>query len=645
MNLYIAEKPSLARAIVDVLPKPHKKENGFIRVGNGDCVSWCIGHLLEQVEPDAYDPKYKQWRLEHLPIVPENWQLRPKSKTKSQLAVLKKLLKEADLLIHAGDPDREGQLLVDQVFAYHRVPKAKLKAVKRCLISDMNPAAVKRAIDQLRDNKEFTPLSTSALARTRADWLYGINLTRAYTTQGRKVGYNGVLSVGRVQTPILGLVVRRDQEIESFISKPFYDVRAHLETTNAETFTAKWQPSEACQPYMDEDGRVLVKKLAENVVQRITDKPGIVKSVDEKLRKQAPPLPFNLSALQIEAARLYGLSAKQVLDLCQTLYEKHKLITYPRSDSRHLPTEHFKRASKVISAISHNADKFTSVIKDADCQLKSGAWNDKKVDAHHAIIPTEKQASLSSLNDQEKKIYNLISRQYLYQFYPNHEYFDTRVDVLIEGGLFVCYSKRTKHVGWKSLYSVLTENTAKSNIGVGSEDEISLPPLAAGDKIHCVRGQLLERKTQPPKHFTDATLLSAMTGIARFVKDPKIRKVLRETDGLGTEATRASIIELLFKRGYLKRDKKLIRSTPAGVGLIESLPDIATNPDMTAEWESMLNEICKKTISYDVFMKPLTQTISELIDQSKSSLPTALRGVKTSKSSIKNRYRKKKSAT
>jgi DNA topoisomerase-3 len=214
MKLYIAEKPSLGRAIAEALPKPHRKGDGCIYVGNGDCVSWCVGHLLEQAEPDAYDPQFKQWRLEHLPIVPETWQLKPKANSRKQLAVLRKLVKDADELVHAGDPDREGQLLVDQVIDYLKVRGPKRDSIQRCLINDLNTAAVTRALGQQRDNKEFIPLSTSALARSRADWLYGINMTRAYTLMGRKVGYPGVLSVGRVQTPVLGLVVRRDEEIE-----------------------------------------------------------------------------------------------------------------------------------------------------------------------------------------------------------------------------------------------------------------------------------------------------------------------------------------------------------------------------------------------------------------------------------------------
>ena len=675
MILYIAEKPSLARAIADVLPKPHKKENGFIRVGNGDCVSWCVGHLLEHVEPDAYDSKYKQWRLEHLPIFPEKWKLKPKSKTKSQLSILKKLVAEADQLIHAGDPDREGQLLVDQVIAYQRVPKRKINTLKRCLISDLNPSAVKRAINQLRDNKDFAPLSTSALARTRADWLFGINLTRAYTVQGRKVGYDGVLSVGRVQTPILGIVVRRDQEIESFVSNPFSDVRAHLQTLSlrspskhsadsqadspanspangaegdkASTFFAKWIPSEACQPYMDSEGRVLVKKLAENVVNRITNQSATVTKVEEKLKKQAPPLPYNLSSLQIDAARRYGMSAKQVLDHCQTLYERYKLITYPRSDSRYLPLEHFKRANKVISAVSHNSKKLLSAANEANECLKSLAWNDKKVEAHHAIIPTEKQTNLSSLSAQEMKIYELIARQYLYQFYPIHEYFDTRLEVNIEGGLFSANDKRVKIAGWKVLSgsSLASDNTVKletslatSHNNDASSSQGTLPALKKGDKLHCTQGELLEKATQPPKHFTDASLLAAMTGISRFVKDPSVKKILRETDGLGTEATRANIIELLFKRGYLKRDKKTILATPTGKGLIESLPEKVTMPDMTAEWEAKLNAICSRESSYDTFMEPLTLSIQSLVEQSKVTLPTALSGVK----SVKPMFRKKR---
>ncbi|MGI2131593.1 DNA topoisomerase III [Shewanella baltica] len=664
MILYIAEKPSLGRAIADVLPKPHKKGDGFIEAANGDCVSWCVGHLLEQAEPDAYNPEFKSWKFEHLPIVPDKWQLKPKAATRSQLTVLKRLVKQANTLVNAGDPDREGQLLVDEVIAYLGVTGDKLHQTQRLLISDLNPQAVKRALTQLRSNREFIPLSTSALARSRADWLYGMNMTRAYTIQGKKVGYQGVLSVGRVQTPLLGLVVRRDEEIANFQSKPFYEVLAHLATEKQETFSAKWQPSEACQPYMDEEGRVLARGLAQNVVSRISDKPALVTQLVAKDKKQNPPLPYSLSALQIDAAKRFGMSAKDVLDTCQSLYERHKLITYPRSDSRYLPVEQHNLAPSVLKAISDGATELLQGADAPDPRLKSKAWDDKKVDAHHAIVPTEKTANLSSLSQRERQLYLHVARQYLAQFYPAYCYSETTVQVTIEGGLFNTKARQDKSLGWKQLFARQEPHGSKASgnksmeESAGKDDEENdefigqLPPLKLGQALHCTRGELLEKNTQPPKAFTDATLLGAMTGISRYVTDPEIRKILKETDGLGTEATRAGIIELLFKRGFLQRLGKSIVSTDVGKGLINSLPASATTPDMTALWEASLNGICHKETSYQAFMQPLLGTLSTLIQNAGAQLPTALNGLKGqgyrktagNKSGYRKSYSKKSSS-
>ncbi|MGL4639189.1 MAG: DNA topoisomerase III [Shewanella sp.] len=639
MILYIAEKPSLGRAIADVLPRPHKKGEGFIQAANGDCVSWCVGHLLEQAPPDAYHPDYKSWKFEHLPIVPDKWQLQPKAATRSQLSVLKKLVKQATTLVNAGDPDREGQLLVDEVIAYLGVTGDKLHQIQRLLISDLNPQAVKRALSQQRSNREFIPLSTCALARSRADWLYGMNMTRAYTIQGQKVGYQGVLSVGRVQTPLLGLVVRRDEDIANFQSKPFYEVLAHLTTQQQEGFSAKWQPSDACLPYMDADGRVLAKGLAQNVVNRITDQPARVTQLTSKDKQQAAPLPYSLSALQIDAAKRFGMSAKEVLDTCQSLYERHKLITYPRSDSRYLPLEQHSLAPLVLKAISQGASELIQGIDMPDPRLKSKAWDDKKVDAHHAIIPTEKPAQLSSLSGREKQLYLHIARQYVAQFYPAYCYRETAVQVTIAGGLFTTKARQQQSLGWKQLFVQQTHQgdqphqqpqATQQAEQDDEQDELTglLPPLTLGQSLHCLRGELVEKQTQPPKAFTDATLLSAMTGISRYVTDPEIRKILKETDGLGTEATRAGIIELLFKRGFLQRQGKTIVSTNVGRGLINSLPASATTPDMTALWEASLNGICHKEISYQGFMQPLLATLHSLIQHAGAQLPAALNGLK-----------------
>lgn len=643
MKLYIAEKPSLGRAIAEALPRPHKKEDGFIRVGNGDCVSWCIGHLLEQAEPQIYDPRFKQWKLEHLPITPKQWQLQAKPKTKKQLGVLRKLIKEADQLVHAGDPDREGQLLVDQLIAFIGPKGKKRDTVQRCLINDLNPQAVRRALEQLQDNTIFSPLSVSALARSRADWLYGINMTRAYTLQGRKVGFDGLLSVGRVQTPLLGLVVQRDHAIDNFNSKPFYQVLAHLQTDNGEHFNAKWQPSDACQAYMDEEGRMLSKPLAENVVRRIHGKSAEVTETKETNKKQSAPLPYSLSALQIDAAKRFGMSAKQTLDNCQSLYERHKLLTYPRSDSRHLPAGHFSQAATIVAAIAHNSETLNADTEGVDLSLKSSAWNDKKVQAHHAIIPTEKRLKNASLNQGERQIYELVARQYLMQFYPKSESRETRISLLIEGGVFVAKAIEVLKPGWKTL---VNNSGGKTKNTDSDEFQKKLPTLRKGDALSCLRGELLEKNTQAPKYFTEATLLAAMTGIARFVQDTELKKILKETDGLGTEATRAGIIELLINRDFLRRSgsgkNKHLCATDAGRGLIHALPATATTPDMTAQWESTLEAISSKRCSYDNFMDPLVISIYTLIEQSKAELPNSLKGVTAKKTAkpFKRKYKK-----
>lgn len=619
MKLYIAEKPSLARAIAAVLPGPQKREEGYIRCGNGDLVSWCVGHLLEQAEPESYDPAYKQWRFEHLPIVPRQWQLKPRPKVRSQLTALKKLTREADQLIHAGDPDREGQLLVDEVIEYLGVPDGKKRSMQRLLISDLNPSAVKRALERLKPNSEFIPLSVSALARSRADWLYGINLTRALTLQGRRVGFDGLLSVGRVQTPVLGLVVARDRAIEAFVSKPFYEVAAHLLTDDEQRFTAQWQPSEACARWQDDEGRVLSRELAQNVAQRIEGKPAEVESATRKPAKQPPPLPYNLSALQIDASKAFGLSAQAVLDACQSLYEKHRLITYPRSDCRYLPAEHHAEATAVVRAIAQTATGLQQAVSGADTAIKGRAWNDSKVEAHHAIIPTAKSAREGGLSTTESKVYELIARQYLMQFHPAWRYSDSELKLRIEGGVFIARARQTQDPGWRAL------------LGRGADEAPELPRLSVGDRLLCERGEVLEKQTQPPKAFTDATLLSAMTGIARFVGDPELRKVLRETDGLGTEATRAGIIELLVTRGYLLRQGKSIHSSESGRGLIDALPERVQRPDLTAQWESSLDAMARREGRYEQFMAALLESLSGLISQLGTTTPESLRGVSAPK--------------
>ena len=658
MILYIAEKPSLGRAIASAIPGSHKNAEGHIQLANGDVVSWCIGHLLEQAEPDAYDPAYKKWSLDTLPILPQQWQLAPKPQTRKQLTVLRQLIKRADQLVHAGDPDREGQLLVDQVIDYLGVSAAKKQRVQRCLISDLNKPAVQKALSQLRSNQEFMPLSISALARSRADWLYGLNMTRAYTLQGQQAGYQGVLSVGRVQTPVLGLVVRRDQEIEQFVPHDFYEVWAHVNTERHERFRAKWVPSDSCAPFLDDQDRNLSQPLAVNVATRITGQPAQVLSYQSQSKQRSAPLPHSLSSLQIDANNAFGFSAQQVLDCCQALYEKHTLITYPRSDSRYLPQAHFAEGRAVAQtavanlqqlllqagaktgAKTEQAEVFAEALTQADFSRKSRAWNDAKVDAHHAIVPTEK--TVTRLSEAEAKVYQLVCRNYVAQFLPAERYQEVAVELRIHTGLFVAKARQTTELGWTCLFP---KRSTASSSGNGDESLTGtrLPVLAVGESLQCERGEVVTKQTSPPKPFTDASLLSAMTGIGRFVADPDLRKVLKDTDGLGTEATRAGIIELLFKRGFLRRTGKTICATAAGKGLIGALPDSAAWPDMTAQWEAQLNDISQRATSYSHFMEPMIASLQSLIDQAKTVSMHSLQGLGQKPRSFKSKskYRSK----
>lgn len=639
MKLYIAEKPSLARAIIDALPTPHHKAEGCVYVGHSDktkcdIVSWCIGHILEQAEPEAYNTELKKWSLTHLPILPDQfekgWQLTPKKQTRKQFTQLKKLIKQASEIIHCGDPDREGQLLVDEMIHYVGIKKNVKSTLKRCLISDLNRPAVKVALSNLKDNSEFIPLSVSALARSRADWLYGMNMTRCCTLQGQKSGFNGVLSVGRVQTPVLGLVVRRDIEIEHFTPKAYFEVDAHIQLPNQHVLQARWQPSDACEPYQDEENRVINQALAENVVKRIHDQPAVLTQLTRKDKAHTAPLPYNLSSLQIDAAKQFGLSAKVVLDTCQSLYEQHKLITYPRSDNRYLPLAHFQQAPSIISAISHDKHLANSC-QHANTSLKSKAWNDAKTGAHHAIIPSQKKPVIERLSHVEANVYQLIAKQYLLQFYPAWRFQDTRADFTIAGGLFSAKARDTLEKGWK----VVLEKEDSSD--TQHTHQALLKHLQQGETYHCIHGELLQKTTQPPKHFTDASLLAAMTGIARFVTNKDIKNTLKETDGLGTEATRANIIELLFKRQFLSRQGKQIKATAAGKSFILALPTAMTEPDMTAHWENRLSDISEQNCRYEDFMDPLKAVICSTLHELTRSPFKQISQVKRSTSFKKKR--------
>ncbi len=592
MRLIIAEKPSLARAIAEALPGAHRKLEGALTVGD-TTVTWCLGHLLEQAPPDAYDPALKQWRLDQLPILPGRWKLMPRPKARGQLTVIRRLLKSAHEVVHAGDPDREGQLLVQEVIE-HLGWKGP---VSRLLVSDLNRPAVQRSLARLEDNARFEPLYQAAQCRARADWLYGINLTRAWTLTGRQAGHDGVLSVGRVQTPVLGLVVRRDAEIRDFTPKPFFVLWADLSVARGQ-LRAWWAPDEA-HP-LDDQGRLLAREPAAALAERLPGAEGRLTSVESRDRRQTAPLPYSLSALQVDAARRFGLSAQATLDICQRLYERHQLITYPRSDCRYLPEEHFASARSTLEGACRQDDALAQWLAGADFSRRSRAWNDKQVGAHHALAPTGKPADLSRLQKAEADIFRLIVRNVLAQFYPPLATREVKAAFTI---LAECFRTRGQEIldpGWKPLFTTRDEAPP-------------LPPLTEGEACRVQEAGVEDRETRPPEPFTDASLIKAMMNIARYVEDPSVRRTLREHDGLGTEATRAGILETLVTRGYLVRQAKALRATRLGSALIASLPDAVSRPERTALWEQRLGAIAEQDDAPAPFLAALVEDLQGLL--------------------------------
>jgi DNA topoisomerase III len=614
LRLFIAEKPSLARAIAEALPAPHRRAAHHIECGGGDVVAWCAGHILKTAPPEAYGD-YRFWRVDHLPITPQRWKLDVSAP--ELLQSIQRLIKRAACVVHAGDPDREGQLLVDEVLVFlgYKGP------VERLLIRDLSPEAVRQQLTALEDNGKYRPLYESALARQRADWLYGMNMTRLYTLLGRAAGYDGVLSVGRVQTPLLGLIVARDAAIAEFTAVPYFTLSAKVQAERGDAFRATWAPGVSVEGHLDSDNRLLSAEVAQNIRLRVEGQTGHVTACTHEKKSEGPPLPYSLAALQMDAACRLGLSAQQVLDACQRLYETHRLLTYPRSDCSHLPEGHHGQGEDVVRAIVSHAPTLAEGAAGADLLICSKAWNDKKVTAHHAIIPTPAASGAApTWTPQERAVYELASRRYLAQFYPSYEYLETRIELDVAGERFVATGRQVLSPGWKALASE-TERKEK-----GHEEEEKdgptaatlLPRLVTGASVTSIEVAVTEKKTQPLKAFGDATLIAAMCSVAQFVIDPTVKRILTETDGIGTPATRAVIIETLFERGYIRRVGRTIVSTETGRALIRSLPQVATTPDMTALWEAAMRAIADRTQTLDAFLARVEAQLRELVAQGRT---------------------------
>ena len=608
MKLFIAEKPSMAQAIAAGIGVG-KKFDGYISLNDGaEIVTWCYGHILEQLNPSDYDAKYQQWRMEDLPIVPNIWRLKVKSDAARQFKVVRELISKATTIVNAGDPDREGQLLVDEVLEF----VGNKKPVQRILLNALDEKSVKQSLKDLRNNQEFQGLKNAALGRSRADWLIGMNLSRAYTIRARQAGYESVF-VGRVMTPTMALVVLRDEEISKFKPVTHYAVKVNFANKYGEIPTT-WQMSEKV-PNLDSEGRLLDKNFAEKFVQKLNsvsaENFGKIMEVEEKNKQENQRLPYSLSTLQIEAGKLYGYSPQIVLDTMQLLYEK-KLTTYPRSDCEYLPENQFEDSVEILKHLQEMPVKdFTELVKGADLKIHSKAWNDKKISAHHAIIPTRIKADFENLNEIEQKLYLLVSQAYLAQFYPPHEYKSTKVTISFADEKFVGKGKTVVKLGWREIYKNVVKDESE-------ETETNLPPMINGESVKYISAKVLEKVTKPPTKFTGATLLQAMKEIYKYVKNDELKSELKECAGIGTEATRAGIIEKLQTTGFLKLVGKYFEPTEKAKMAVKILPEEIIYPDTTAIWEKNLEEVAKGAKSFEEFYQKQIGGLNSLIKTAKT---------------------------
>ena len=606
MRLFIAEKPSLGRAIAAELGVT--QNNPTFQICGSDTVTWCFGHILEQYDPQDYDDNLRTWRRRDLPIIPNEWKLRPKKEAYTQLQVINHLLSEASSVVHAGDPDREGQLLVDEVLEHFHYTGL----VQRIWLASLDSRSIQKALSTLKDNSNYANLRDAARARSQADWLIGMNATRAMTIFGWETGHNdGVLSLGRVQTPTLALVVQRDREIKAFVSVDYLILQASLQN-DAGSFSATFKPSDT-QTGLDSEGRLVDASIAQGIVDSVRGQTGIITSVTREKKKKPVPLPHCLSSLQKAASSKFGMTAQQVLDTAQSLYEK-KLTTYPRTDCRYLPEEQFGDAARLITALS-GVSGLEAVTAKADSALRGPVWDTKKITAHHAIIPTGEEPR--SLTAQETNLYLMIAVQYFLQFYPPMSYEAQKIVVSINDTTWEARGRLILEPGWTGVAAEEDEDAKKK------EPEQSLPPVSSDTPVTCTDVDALKKKTTPPSRFSEGSLIEAMANIHRFVSDASAKATLKENEGLGTEATRASIIETLKGRKYIEPSGKSLVSTPLGQSLIDMTPDVLKDPVMTAQWEQRLEQIARDELTLDAFMQDQITILPTLLN-SVLSLPVTL---------------------
>ena len=605
-SLIICEKPSVARDVSTALPGAFAKNGDFYESAT-TIVGFAIGHLVEQVDPDQYDERYKKWRYQDLPIVPEEFKYQARdAKAGKQLKSLHKYMASADVdvIVNACDAGREGELIFKLIL--ETAPKkAHDKPIKRAWFSSMTAGAIRDAFEHLRDDEEMIPLEEAARARSEADWLVGMNATRAATTKAGSA--RKVLSLGRVQTPTLALIANRDLAIQAFVPEDYWEVAATFATSTGARYVGMWHEGATT--------RLTAAAPADAIVEAVHDKPAVVESLETKPQTEQSPLLYDLTTLQREANRRFGFSASRTLSAAQALYDQHKVLTYPRTNSRYLSGDMIAQlkpiAARVGAAAPVYADAARFVIGLEKLPLGK-VINDAKVTDHHAIIPTDGDHDLGALNRDEARIYDLVARRFLAVFHPPARFENTVIETRCEGHLFRSRGKVLIEAGWRAVYGEEADET-RGPTKEDEEPEQKLPQMKDGEAVDCAEVEALAKRTKPPARFSEGTLLRAMETAGKLVDDDEAAEAMKDA-GLGTPATRAATIERLIDAEYIEREGRSLRATEKGVGLIQMLGDhVLTKPELTGQWEQRLNEIQRGTQRHEDFRKDVVDFTRDVV--------------------------------
>lgn len=597
--LVLAEKPSVARDIARVL-NCHKNGNGFIE-GDKYIVTWALGHLVTLADPESYDDKYKTWKLEDLPMIPSQLKLVVIKQTSKQFHAVKNQLHRSDVgeIVIATDAGREGQLVAEWI-----LNKAKVnKPTKRLWISSVTDKAIKQGFQKLKNGKEFENLYYSAVARSEADWYIGLNATRALTCK-----FNTQLSCGRVQTPTVAIIAKREEEIQQFKPKQFYGMKAQTD----QNITLTWQDSKT------NDIRTFSKEKIDDILAKTKSQYAQILEIEKKHKKSFAPQLYDLTELQRDANKAFGYSAKETLQIMQKLYEQHKVLTYPRTDSRYISTDIVETLKERVNACGIGPyKKLAYQLLQKPIKANGSFVNDSKVSDHHAIIPTEETVLLNKFTDKERKIYDLVVKRFLAVLYPAFEYEQTTIKAQIANENFIAKGKTVITSGWKEVYENRFEDEEQSD----EMKEQLLPKLAKGDRLNISNISQTRGETKPPARFNEATLLSAMENPAKYMagESKDLIHTIGETGGLGTVATRADIIEKLFNTFLIEKKGKEIFLTSKGKQLLEIVPKDLKSPALTANWEQKLELIAKGKLSKNAFINDMKNYAKTIVNEIKNS--------------------------